>query len=114
MTLLAEELVETTPIPQSAYVAIEELVYIDSLTVQDLWTNVPRDQIERFSYLNMNPQRLPRLVYPRSKFIWAAWGEKTRYERDYFLPSRLTIRAMAAALGTSPMPVREALRRLVA
>src|SRR5262245_12360833 len=26
----------------------------------------------------------------------------------------ITIRAMAAALGTSPMPVREALRRLVA
>jgi hypothetical protein len=97
MDLLAQELAETTPLPQSAYVAIEELVYIDSTTVQDLWTTVPRAQIERFSYLNITQQRLPRLIYPRSKFIWAAWGEKTRYERDFLLPNRLTIGAMGAA-----------------
>jgi hypothetical protein len=97
MDLLTEELAETTPLPQSAYVAIEELVYIDSPTVDNLWRMVPRDQIERFSYLNITPQRLPRIVYPRSKFIWAAWGEKTRYNRDFVLPSRLTIGAMGAA-----------------
>lgn len=38
---------------------------------------------------------------------------KTAIMRGHFAPGRsLTIRAIAAALGTSPMPVREALRQL--
>jgi len=114
LELLAEEVAETAPITQTSYVAIEELVYIDSPSVQDLWTTVHRDQIERFSYLNATPERLPRIAYPRSRFIWAAWGEKTRYERDYVLPSRLTIRAMAAARHSGRDVVAGALENLAA
>ena len=69
--------VPANSIPQSAYLAIEELIYVDSTGVNELWDSLSTDQIKRFSILNEADAGPIRLAYPRSKFVWIAWGEKS-------------------------------------
>lgn len=89
--------VPANALPQFPYIAIEELIYIDSPSVRDLWNTVPRETIRAFSILDNTVQ----LAYPRSKFLWIAWGKKPRLATvDYALPILLTTRAMSNAIAS--------------
>lgn len=88
-------------LPQFPYIAIEELIYIDSPSVRDLWDTVPRERIRACSVLNDTVADATRIAYPRSKFLWIAWGEKSRLATvDYTLPIQLTTRAMSRATAS--------------
>lgn len=98
MESLADNLPDTPEIPQFPYVALEELVYLDSIGVRELWTEVTHPNIQRYSILNTPTPGCPRLAYPRSKFVWLAWGQKPRrVTNDYPLPIRLMATARGAA-----------------
>lgn len=90
--------VPANSIPQSGYLVIEELIYVDSPGVNELWNSLTTDQIKRFSILNEDDAGLIRLSYPRSKFVWIAWGEKSHNTSGGFvLPVQLTVKAMSLA-----------------
>ena len=97
MDAVADNVPENS-IPQYAYLAIEELIYVDSTGVNDLWDSLTIDQVTRFSILNQADAGPIKLAYPRSKFVWVAWGEKSHNVRSGFvLPAQLTVKAMSLA-----------------
>ncbi len=89
------------PMLQSGYVIIEELIYVDSSGVHDLWDSLSKEQIRRFSILNEAEVGPIKLAYPHSKFVWVAWGTKSHSSsKGYWLPIQITNRAMKLAVAS--------------